>query len=115
MLYEVITDPTPRNRDHHDAGGAPVARLGCRLTERLPQDPLFQAYAEQRREHSSADSADRARGNLEKPDSVLVDPHLRVHGPLAQADEATDARGLIRDALLGRLRQARWRDSYNFV
>ncbi len=89
---DVLEDAAPGDRDHHHARRSSVAqeRRDGQI-EGLSEDDLLEGHAGAERERARAETADRARGDLDHPGPgppVLVpaDPELGMHGPLRQPE-----------------------------
>src|SRR5215467_3633075 len=100
----------PRDRDHHDAGGASLALERFERTpERVRKDQVLEGQTGAERQGAGAEASDRARGHLEHERAALVQAKLRVDGALGEPERRARVAAHRGDTGLDGFRQTRRR------
>src|SRR6267154_2776010 len=107
---------TRRHRNHHHARSRRLASpISHRHLHRPPQQQLFQsnrfvAFRTHEPQRSRAQSTDRPRRHLQRPNAFLINPKLRVHRSVRQSQRPHRSRRAVLNFLLLHFAQPRRRN-----
>jgi hypothetical protein len=76
----------------------------------MSEKQLLQRQLVTKAQGTGAETADGARGNLQGPGALLIDPQLRMNRSVAKPKRCRDIGGARGDLVLNRCGQTRWRD-----
>ena len=105
-----------RNRQHHGAGSALFApQRGQGEAAGVADDQLFVGHPGPKAQRAASQAAYRARRQLQKPGSLVVDAEFRVHRAVAQAQGEGGLLGVLGDGCLQVRIEARRRNVEGFL